>query len=75
MMPKPQAIRLHERAVAGSAGGRVIDARYTVIEGDRPTWRTKAKTVLVTLACAALAGMALPPLVMGAYILQQALTR
>ena len=65
------------------ASGRVIDAKFTGVNpgkrraksGNKSGWRAKLMGALVTFACVALAGLALPPLVMGAYILKEALTR
>lgn len=78
-MTSPRAIRLKESQTGGHQGERVIDARYTIISPGngrgRGGWRAKLMAALVTIACVALAGLALPPLMVGIYILNNALTR
>jgi hypothetical protein len=71
-----RATPLREATTAPRAGERVIDAAYTVIKpGKRRTWRGKLLAAMVTIACVALAGLALPPIMVGAYILNDALKR
>jgi hypothetical protein len=67
---------LRETTVAPRAGARVIEARYVVVNpGKRRGWRSKLLAAMVTVACVALAGLALPPIMVGAYILNDALKR
>lgn len=78
-MPTPRATRLQEAYSGPRRGERVIDARYKIVSRGRArsrgNWRSKLMAALVTIACVALAGLALPPLVMAAIILNDALTR
>jgi hypothetical protein len=71
-----RATLLREATASPIAGARVIDATYTVIKpGKRRTWRGKLLAAAVTIACVAIAGLALPPIIVGAYIINDALKR
>ncbi|MDX2276106.1 MAG: hypothetical protein NW206_11710 [Hyphomonadaceae bacterium] len=74
-MTDPRAIRLQESQTGARKGERVIEARYEVVGQARGTWRAKLMATLTAIACFALAGLALPPLMVGAYLLNVALTR
>lgn len=75
-MTQTRATPLRESTTAPRANERVIDASYTVINpGKRRGWRAKLMTAAVTIACVALAGLALPPLMVGAYLINDALKR
>jgi hypothetical protein len=74
-MPSPRSVRLHETTTAPRNGERIINARYKLVSPARRRWPAKLKAALVTIACVALAGLALPPLMVGAYIINNALTR
>ena len=74
-MTAPRAIRLQESHTAARRGEREIEARYEVVGQKRSGWRAKLTAALATIACVALAGLALPPLMVGAYLLNNALTR
>lgn len=75
-MSSQRATRLQETQTGPRKGARVIEARYTVVSaGRRRGWRAKLMAAMVTIACVALAGLALPPLMVGAYLINDALKR
>jgi hypothetical protein len=60
-MVRPHTIRLRETRARHARDGRVIDAKFSEVRGERRTWWGRIKLAVVAVFWAALIGFLIPP--------------